>query len=459
MTKPPSAHILIAEDDADLAFLLREALTREGHRVEVAETGARALEQLRRGTYDLFLLDVRLPDEDGLELLPHCQELAPDVPIILMTAYSTRQIALEAMRRGAYDFFSKPFELREVQVVIRRALERRQLQQELKALRRAQTGQGTGGIIGASPVLLRVLAVARQVARTELTVLIEGESGTGKELLARVIHESSARQRGPFVAVNCAAIPEGLLESELFGHEKGAFTGAWKSRAGKFELARGGTLFLDEIGDMPAAMQARLLRVLQEKTFERLGGDRLLSTNARISAATNRDIDRMVREGKFREDLAYRLQGVRLRLPSLRERLEDLPLLIEHFLEVAKARCGVPVATITPAALKSLWAFPWPGNIRQLQHVLEGALVVADNGVIRPEHLPPAVREAPCDALEAHSLDEVLAARERELIGTALQQAGGIQAKAARLLGISERSLWYRIKKLGIDPIAVNRQS
>jgi len=338
---------------------------------------------------------------------------------------------------------------------LRRALERRRLQVELTALRRSQKGTACGGIVGESPALQRVLKVAQQVAPTELTVLIEGESGTGKELLARAIHQQSARRGGPFVAVNCAAIPEGLLESELFGHEKGAFTGAWKRRAGKFELARAGTLLLDEIGDMSVSMQAKLLRVLQEKEFDRLGGERSLPADARVIAVTNRDLDRLVREGKFREDLAYRLQGVRLCLPPLRERLEDLPLLIEHFLELAKARCSVPAATVSRSAMECLWAFPWPGNIRQLQHVLEGALLLAEDGVIRPEHLSPTLREPTPRMSDAHSLDERLAAQERECIVAALQKAGGVQARAAKVLGISERSLWYRLKKLSIDPTGV----
>jgi two-component system, NtrC family, response regulator AtoC len=452
---PMAACVLIVEDDADLGFLLQEVLKREGHRVEVVETRAEALERLRRGTYDLLLSDLKLPDGDGLELLAHYQELAPDVPIIVMTAFSTRQIALEATRKGAYDFFSKPFQIQEVQIVIRRALERRWLQAELKALRRSQPGTACAGIVGESPALRRVLRVAQQVAPTELTVLIEGESGTGKEVLARAIHQQSARRGGPFVAVNCAAIPEGLMESELFGHEKGAFTGAWKRRAGKFELARSGTLLLDEIGDMPVYMQAKLLRVLQEKEFDRVGGERPLATDARIIAATNRDVDHLVQEGKFREDLAYRLQGVRLCLPPLRERLEDLPLLIEHFLELAKARCGVRAATLTPSAMEVLWAFRWPGNLRQLQHVLEGALLIAEDGVIRPEHLPQALREPAPRTSHAHSLDEQLTAQERECIVAALQKTGGVQARAARALGITERSLWYRLKKLGIEPTGV----
>ena len=452
------ARILIAEDDADLAFFLQEALKREAYTVEVEGTALKALQQLGQKSYDLFLLDVKLPDGDGLDLLSRCRELAPDVPIIIMTAHSTRQMAISATSQGAYDFFSKPFQLQEVQVVIRRALERKNLLSELKALRRAQQREGLGEIIGKSPALRKVLAVARQVAPTELAVLIEGESGTGKELLAQAIHQQSLHRTGPFVVVNCAAIPEGLLESELFGHERGAFTGAYRARTGKFELARGGTIFLDEIGDMSVSMQAKLLRIVQEKKFYRVGGDRPATTDARILAATNREVDRLVLEGKFREDLAYRLQGVRLYLPPLRERMEDLPLLIEHFLELAKERCNVPAATITPSAMERLWAFHWPGNVRQLQHVLDGALVIAENGVICPEHLPPTLQEKKSPTLNSNTLEEILASREREVILEAVKKANGIQAKAAKLLGISERSSWYRIKKLGIDTKVIRTQ-
>jgi len=446
------AHILIAEDDSDLAFFLQEALTREAYNVEVERTATRALAQLGQNSFDLFLLDVMLPDGNGLDLLSRCREVAPDVPVILMTAHSTRQMATEAIGNGAYDFFSKPFQLQEVQVVIRRALERRQLRLELKSLRTNQQREGFSGIIGESQALRKVLTVAQQVAPTDLTVLIEGESGTGKELLAQATHHQSSRRTGPFVVVNCAAIPEGLLESELFGHEKGAFTGAIRARSGKFELARKGTIFLDEIGDMSVPMQAKLLRVLQEKEFYRVGGERSLSTDARVVAATNREIDQLVADGRFREDLAYRLQAVRLLLPPLRDRLEDLPLLVERFLELAKDHCRVQTASITPSTMECLWAFPWPGNIRQLQHVLDGALVIADDGVIRPEHLPPILRESKPRASNSRSLDELLAEKERELILDALKKASGVQAKAAKILGISERSSWYRVKKLGISP-------
>jgi two-component system response regulator AtoC len=448
--------IVIAEDDEDLAFVLREALVRQDYEVEVAPTAGDLLERLKVGPYDLVLLDVKLPDMNGLDAIPRCRDLAPDTPVIVMTAHGTRQVAMEAITRGAYDFFTKPLKMAEFQVVVARALDRRRLQVQVKALR---AGQGTGfeELIGRSEALRRVLDMAQRAAPTDLTVLIEGESGTGKEVLARAIHRLSARKDGPFIPVNCAAIPEGLLESELFGHERGAFTGAVRARPGRFELAREGTLFLDEIGDMPLPMQAKILRALQEREFERVGGTKPIQADVRVIAATHRDLDQLVAEGKFRSDLYYRLQGVRLRLPALRERIDDLPLLVTHLLERAARRLGRQPATVSTEALRCLWTYSWPGNIRELQHVLEGAMVLSD-GVILPEHLPPAIQRgaqasAPGDSAPTltGSLDETLEEWERRMILDALQKANGVQARAAKLLGISERSLWYRVKKLKIQ--------
>jgi two-component system response regulator AtoC len=374
-----------------------------------------------------------------------------------MTAHGTRQIAMEAIQRGAYDFFTKPLKMAEFQVVVARALDRRRLQQQLKALRAGQIS-GFEEIIGQCEALRRVLDVAHRVAPTDLTILIEGESGTGKEVLARAIHRLSARKDGPLIPVNAAAIPEGLLESELFGHERGAFTGAIRARPGRFELAHEGTLFLDEIGDMPLSMQVKILRALQERQVERVGGVKSIPVDVRIIAATHQNLDAMVAEGKFRQDLFYRLQGVRLRLPPLRERIDDLPLLISHLLERAAQRLWRTPATVSPEALRCLWTYQWPGNVRELQHVLEAAMVLSD-GLIMPEHLPPAIQHAgtpspqavgPLTALAGGSLDDVLAEGERRMIMDALQKAGGVQARAAKILGISERSLWYRVKKLKI---------
>ncbi|MFQ5944946.1 MAG: sigma-54-dependent transcriptional regulator, partial [Anaerolineae bacterium] len=369
--------ILIAEDDDALAFVLREALSRNGYTPEVVSTAGGLLDRLKESTCDLILLDVKLPDVDGLGIIARCRSFAPETPVIVMTAYGTREVATEAIAQGAYDFFTKPLKIAEFQVVVARALERRRLQQQVKAL---QGEQATAfeGLIGRSEAFRRVLEVAQRAAPTDLTILIEGESGTGKGLLARAIHRASARRDGAFVTVNCGAIPDGLLESELFGHERGAFTGAIRTKPGRFELARAGTLFLDEIGDMPLAMQAKILRALQEREVERVGGTRPIGVDARVIAATHQDLDHVVAEGKFRSDLFYRLQGVRFRLPALRERVEDLPLLINDFLEEARQRLGRVAATVSPEALRWLWAYQWPGNIRELQHVLEGALLLSD---------------------------------------------------------------------------------
>ena len=452
-----SERILITEDDEDLAFVIREALTRQGYEAEVAPTAGALLDKLKSGSYDLILLDVRLPDMDGLDAIPRCRDLAPETPIIVMTAHGTRQIAMNAITRGAYDFFTKPLKMSEFQVVVARALDRRRLQQQVKVLREGQAAGGLEELIGKSEALKRVIDMVQRAAPTDLTVLIHGESGTGKELIARAIHRLSARKDGPFIPVNCAAIPEGLLESELFGHERGAFTGAIRARPGRFELAREGTLFLDEIGDMPVAMQAKILRVLQERQFERVGGTRSIGADVRVIAATHQDLEALAAEGRFRSDLFYRLQGVRLIMPPLRERIDDLPLLVTHLLERAAQRLWRQPATVSTEALRCLWTYPWPGNIRELQHVLEGAMVLSD-GVILPEHLPPAVQRGVKTAATGNvapvvtgSLDEALEEWERRAILDALQKAHGVQARAAKILGITERSLWYRVKKLKIQ--------
>jgi two-component system, NtrC family, response regulator AtoC len=301
-----------------------------------------------------------------------------------------------------------------------------------------------------------VVEMAQRAAPADVTVLIEGESGTGKEVLARAIHRLSSRKDGPIIPVNCAAIPEGLLESELFGHERGAFTGAVRAKPGRFELAREGTIFLDEIGDMPLAMQVKILRALQEREIERVGGTKSIPIDVRVIAATHQNLDTLVAEGKFRADLFYRLQGVRLRLPPLRERIDDLPDLMAHLLDRTARRMNRLPVTVSAEALRGLWAYGWPGNVRELQHVLEGAMVMSD-GVILPAHLPPAIQQATAQPPAAAApvlagpLDEALETWERQMILDALRQGGGIQARAAKILGISERSLWYRVKKLGIQ--------
>ena len=451
-----SARILIVEDDQELAFVLREAMLRKEHQAEVVTGIAPLLERIRASSYDVILLDLKLTDGDGLDAIRPCRELAPDIPIIAMTGFGVRQTATEALRRGAYDFFTKPLNMVELEVVVARALERRRLQQQVAALQAAQTA-GLEGLVGRSDAFVRVLHAVQRVARTDVSVLIEGESGTGKDLLAQAIHRTSVRKDGPLVAVNCAAIPEGLLESELFGHERGAFTGAIRTRSGRFEAANGGTLFLDEIGDMPLAMQAKILRALEERKIERVGGNRSIDVDVRVIAATNRNLDKLVAAGQFRLDLFYRLQGVRLQIPALRERIEDLPELISTFVERARQHLSRATASISAEALRCLWAYGWPGNIRELQHVIEGALLLSD-GTVLPEHLPPQIRRCATEhAAEATAdvsrpLDEALGDVERRLILEALRRSNGVQARAAKLLGVSEQSLWYRIKKYKLEP-------
>ena len=324
-----------------------------------------------------------------------------------------------------------------------------------RALR--EPGGSFEALVGSSEAFVRALRAAQRVAPSDVSVLIEGESGTGKDLLAQAIHRTSPRRNGPFVAVNCAAIPEGLLESELFGHERGAFTGAIRTRSGRFEAAGGGTLFLDEIGDMPLVMQAKMLRALEDRRIERVGGNRSIDVDVRVVAATNRNLDKLVAEGEFRLDLFYRLQGVRLQLPALRERIDDLPTLISTFIERARQRLGRPSASVSADALRCLWTYGWPGNMRELQHVLEGALLLSE-GIVLPEHLPPQIRQcaaepatAPTPALD-RPLDEALEDVERRLILEALRRSNGVQTRAAKLLGVSEQSLWYRIKKYKLEP-------
>ncbi|HEX7788524.1 MAG TPA: sigma-54 dependent transcriptional regulator, partial [Methylomirabilota bacterium] len=397
-----------------------------------------------------------------LDILNAAREQDPMTPVILMTAQASLQSAIQAVNSGAFYYIQKPFSNDELVAILRRACEFRQVRVENKQLKqeiRRRDKTAVARPIGKSKRFLEVLKLAEHVSPTESTVLIQGESGTGKEVLARAIHRLSARKDGPFIPVNCAAIPEGLLESELFGHERGAFTGAIRARPGRFELAREGTLFLDEIGDMPMAMQAKILRVLQEREFERVGGAKTITADVRVIAATHRDLDAAVQQGTFRQDLYYRLQGVGMYLPPLRERIDDLPLLITHVLNRAAQRLNRTPAIVSPDALRCLWTYGWPGNVRELQHVLEGAMVLSD-GVIGPQHLPPAIQRATQAAPAAEpaagpaltgSLDEALETWERRMILDALQRTHGVQARAARILGVSERSLWYRIKKLGIQ--------
>mgnify|MGYP000333167180 CR=1 FL=1 len=450
--------VLVVDDDEAMQFTLREALAARGLESVVVASAEAALEHLQAEEFDLVLLDVKLEGMTGMEALPRILRLDPQMPVIMITAHGSREMGLQAIKAGAYDFFEKPFKMDELSVVIRRALERRSLVREVSTLSdQLGTRLRFENIIGSSSAMQAALARISKAIPTDVTILLCGENGTGKGLLAQAIHHNSPRGAGPFVTITCASIPEGLLESELFGHERGAFTDARVAKPGKFELAEGGTVFLDEVGDLSPATQAKLLRVLQDHTCERLGGTKTIKVNVRIIAATNKDLERAVQDGTFREDLYYRINVVSVRVPPLRERKEDVPLLVEHFIRLYSAKLGKQVRGFSAEAMALLLAHDWPGNVRELEHLVEHALVMADGPVMGLDCLPthivsyrPRAPEEPT-LTPGGSLDDTLESLERKLILSALQRTGGVQSRAARLLGITERSLWHRVKKHGID--------
>ena len=457
--------ILVVDDELGLRHTLTQILAGEGYDVAAAADGAAALEALAADERDLVLCDVRMPAMDGLAFLDRYRERGGRALVIMMSAYGDDDHAIEAIRRGAYDFISKPFRADQVQLVIRKAIEREKLRREVEHLRQEVAMlRPSEEIVGRSGPLRDLLALARRAARHPTTVLITGESGTGKELIARLVHRESPRAERPFVAVNCAAIPENLLESELFGHVKGAFTGATTDRRGLFEEAHGGTIFLDEIGELPQQLQVKLLRVLQEGEIRRVGDSASQTVDVRVVAATARDLEAEVGAGKFRADLFYRINVVRLHLPPLRERREDIAELSRHFLQVHAGRLGIAVTGIAPAAMQILLAHPWPGNVRELENAIERALVLCDRTQLEPGHLPETVRNpgssprissngsAVHDADGADlSVKRRTEALERELIRRALEQTAGNRTRAAQLLDLSHRALLYKIRNYRLE--------
>src|SRR5262245_27600416 len=392
---PEPANILVADDDPGLRESLERTLAREGYRVVVASDGQAALERLQGGGVDLVLTDLKMPGLSGIELLRAAKAIAPDVDVILLTAFGTIEVAVKAMKDGAYDFLTKPVQRAQLQRVIRQALERRDLIQQNRALQqRLDALLGQGAVIGTSPAFRRMMTLIEQVADSSATVLIQGESGTGKEGAARLIHQRSGRKTGPFVAVNCAALPETLLESELFGYEKGAFTGAAGRKEGRFELADGGTLFLDEVADLSLVTQPKILRVLQEGEFERVGGVRTIRVDVRIVAATNHDVGQMVRRKRFRQASYYRLKVITVVVPPLRERREDIRMLSEHFLRIYSAKNNRRLEGFTDEALRRLEGYSWPGNVRELENVVERAVVLERGTLIDVTDLPEEVAGA-----------------------------------------------------------------
>ncbi len=441
--------VLVADDEIGVRESVGRALHREGFRVVPAEDGQAALDALRRGGVDLLLADLRMPALGGLELLRAAKLLAPEVEVIVLSGHGTVEEAVEAMKEGAYDFLTKPFGRAQLVRAIRQALEHRALVLENRSLqRRLDELVGAGEIISESPPIRQVLALVKQIAPTSATVLIQGESGTGKELVARALHEGSPRRGRPFIRVNCAALPETLLESELFGYERGAFTGAAARKEGRFELADGGTLLLDEVGDLSGATQAKLLRVLQEGEFERLGGTKTLKADVRIVAATNQDLALLVKERRFREDLYYRLNVIAIEIPPLRERAEDIPLLAQHFLRVHAAKNRRELSGFTEAALARLRAYPWPGNVRELEHAVERAVILARGSLIDLADLPPAVSQAePAPRVVPIPIGMPLDEVEQRLIEETLRLTKGNKELAAKLLGIASRTIYRKLKE------------
>ena len=452
--------LLVVDDEPRIRRVLELALADLGHNVLLAADGAEARRKLQENAADLVLLDLQLPDTSGLDLLAEIRAERADLPVILMTAFGTVETAVQAMKLGAFDYVVKPFSVDEIDALVRRALGERRAAREIAYFREAEA-TSYEGIIAASPGMHGVVNAIEQVAAAPSTVLVTGETGVGKELVARAIHSRSPRAGGLFVAVNCAAIPSELLEAELFGVTRGAYTGAVGDRAGKFELADGGTLFLDEIGDMPLAMQPKLLRVLQEGTVERLGSSAIRRVDVRVVAATHRDLGTLVSRGSFRADLYYRLAVVPIHVPPLRERPEDIALLANHLAERFGRRIGrTPV--LSPAVLRQLEAYPWPGNVRELGNVLERAVLLSAGDVVESAELPRALISvaAPGEAgaappvpvePEPTTLRDAVEDAERRAIRAALRRTGGNKTRAAELLQVSIRTLWYKLEKLGIE--------
>jgi DNA-binding NtrC family response regulator len=446
------ARILVVDDDIGMRETLEAVLTADGYDVAAASTGEEALAAIKLSSFDLMLLDNKMPDHMGTDLIPSIKQISPDTAVIIMTAFGTIKTAVESVKKGAFNFITKPFELDEVRLSIKQVVEMQNLARENSELRRMlKENVVLKGIVGTSPKIQAVFEVIKKVVDYDVTILICGESGTGKELVAQAIHYNSPRRNNPFIKLNCAALPETLLESELFGYEKGAFTGATNAKPGRFEMARGGTMFLDEIGDTSLSMQSKLLRVLQEKEFERVGGKETIKVDVRIVAATNKDLKKEVEEKRFREDLYYRLNVVPIYVPSLRDRIDDIPLLTNHFLKELNLLFQKDFHSVSPEALECFVSYAWPGNVRELRNVLEKAVLLGDGKVITIDHLPDEIRKNKNNDMTASfpqssSLDEI----EKNHIYRTLQEVGWNQTKAAERLNIHRNTLREKIRKFNL---------
>ena len=446
--------ILIVEDEKSLREVLKILLEEEGYDTESAVDGMEATEMIQQDIYDIVITDLKMPRADGFEVLRKVKEVSPSTNVIMITAFGTTESTIEAMNLGAYEFIPKPFKIDEIRLVVNKAFERKRLSDELSVLReKVQTSYRLENIIGKSPRMQELFRLIPKIAQSSSTVLITGESGSGKELVAAALHNLSPRKGKNFVAINCTTFPEGLLESELFGHVKGAFTGAVSNKQGLFEIADGGTIFLDEIAEMPISLQAKLLRVLESGTFRRVGGVADITVDVRVISATNRDLSDTIAAGGFREDLFYRLKVVPVHLPPLRERTEDIPLFLEHFL----ARFSPDKKEFSPECLRLLMKYPWKGNVRELENMVERIVLLTDRNMILPDDLPEEVFTAvnPSAALpgigeEGIDLEKIVEEIEKNYLNNALAKTNGNKTDAAKLLNLSFRSFRHRLQKYGI---------
>ena len=452
--------ILVADDDASIRSLLKQLLADEGYPVLEAATGTEVVDQVREASPDLVIMDVRMPELDGIEALQKVKTASPNTAVLIMTAFGTSNAAIKAMELGAFDYITKPFELDKISHTVKRAFEHQDLTQEVEVLRdEISSLVQTERIVGNSTVMQEVYKIVGKVAKADATVLITGESGTGKELVAEALHYNSTRRSGPMVKVSCAALPETLLEAELFGHEKGSFTGALATRKGRFELADKGTIFLDEIAEMSLATQTKLLRVLQDRKIERVGSAIPIKVDIRVICATNKDLGKQVAQQKFRDDLYYRLNVINIHMPPLRDRKEDIPALVEHFLAKHRYSASAQPATISEEALKRLMEYDWPGNVRELENVIERAVVLSRGQIITSRELPFGDHEGDGHdgeegaevASEKSFFKKSVAQFEKDLIMKALRDANGNRSKAAELLGIYRRLLYAKIKEFGLE--------
>ena len=448
--------ILIIDDDPFILEIISEILKRNGYEISVATSGASGIKKIDRGFYDLVLTDLQMPDLGGMEVLEFAVSRSPEVMCIILTGYGTIQSSVEAIKKGAFDYITKPITADELLAVVEKALKFRQLEEENTQLKRElRQRHPFNNIVGTSPAIKKIYDTIEKVADTDGTILINGASGTGKELIARAIHYHSSRGEKPLVVINCGAIPQELLESELFGHEKGAFTGAYKKRIGRFEMADGGTIFLDEIGEMSPALQVKLLRVLQEQQFERVGGTQTINVDVRIIAATNRNLMTAINKGKFREDLFYRLNVVPIKVPPLKQRTSDIPLLIDHFLKKFQKGNKGSIRGFSQAAMETLLQYGWPGNVRELENVVKRLTILCDHEVIGFEDLPDYIQQSSRSipsleeiSLNTHrNLDEAVNDYEKRLILEALEKSDWVKSKAAKLLHIKRTTLVEKIKK------------